>query len=288
MQVTFHGVRGAIPVPGSETQRYGGNTSCVEVRTDHGELLVLDAGTGIIELGRKLVAGAFGRGEGRAALLLTHAHWDHIQGFPFFAPAFVPGNRLVIYGPGWGTGRGAAVLEGVLEGQMNPHYSPLHTMRNLGASIKLVAASGTDEASSFDGATLRAHVTPHGATSALAWRIEAAGRALVYAPDAGYDAEHLPDASVAFYRGADLLIHDCTYTPEDRAGREKRGHASACEAVAAAIRAGVRHLALTHYAPDYDDELLDALAERTRSLLDAGGGRGIALTAAREGLTLHL
>lgn len=288
MEVSFHGVRGAIPVPGPETRRYGGNTSCVAVRTGGGDLLVLDAGTGIIGLGRELMTGALGRGEGQAALLLTHAHWDHIQGFPFFAPVFMPGNRLVIYGPGWGPGHGPAALEGILEGQMNPHYSPLHTIRNLGAAIELVTASGSGEAYSFGEATLRAHANPHGATPALAWRVEATGRALVYAPDAGYDAERIPEASLALYHGADLLVHDCTYTPEDRAGREKRGHASLREAVAAAVRADVRHLVLTHYEPDYGDDLLDALAERARSLLDAEGGRAIALTAAREGLTIAL
>src|SRR5262249_6407000 len=138
MEVVFWGVRGSVPAPGPETNRYGGNTSCVELRTAGGDLVILDAGTGIIPLGRKLMAGEHGRGAGEAAVFLSHAHWDHIQGFPFFGPVFVPGNRVTIYGPG----RSSPMLEGILEGQMNPHYSPLHTMRNLGAAIDVKAVDG--------------------------------------------------------------------------------------------------------------------------------------------------
>ena len=99
MEVTFHGVRGSIPAPGPETIRYGGNTCCVSVRSDQGKLLVLDMGTGIISLGRQLLRTEFGKGQGHGAILLSHAHWDHIQGFPFFAPVFIPGNRFSVFGP---------------------------------------------------------------------------------------------------------------------------------------------------------------------------------------------
>src|SRR5262245_47358293 len=99
MQVTFWGVRGSVPAPGPETNRYGGNTSCVELRTEAGALIVLDAGTGAIPLGRTLLSGPFGEGKGEAAIFLSHAHWDHIQGFNFFAPVFVPGNKLAVFGP---------------------------------------------------------------------------------------------------------------------------------------------------------------------------------------------
>ena len=285
MEVTFYGVRGSIPAPGPETNRYGGNTSCVGVRSASGRLLILDAGTGIITLGRQLMGTDFGRGKAEGALLLTHAHWDHIQGFPFFPPVFIPGNHFTIYGPG----RGSAMLEGILEGQMNPNFSPLHTMRNLGAAIDLVAVDG-ERIESFEegGVVLRGHLNPHGSTTALAFRLDEAGRSLVYAPDAGYDAEAIPDRTIEFYRGADVLIHDCTYSPEDRRGRERRGFASITEAARAAVRAGVKHLVMTHYDQDYSDEAVDALVGRTRRLLDEQGGAGIALTAAREGLTLNV
>jgi phosphoribosyl 1,2-cyclic phosphodiesterase len=285
MQIAFHGVRGSIPAPGPETNRYGGNTSCVSVRSRAGGLLILDAGTGIISLGRQLKAAEFGQGHGVAAVLISHAHWDHIQGFPFFAPVFVGGNRFTIYGPG----RSSAMLEGILEGQMNPHFSPLYTMRNLGAQIELRALDpALCEPRQESGVALSWHLNPHGSTSALAYRLEEDGHALVYAADAGYPPNEIPGEAIAFYRGADVLIHDCTYSPEDRAARITRGFSSVHEAATAAVRAGVKHLVMTHYDQDYSDEMVDALSERTRRFLDEQGGREIALTAAREGMTLEI
>ncbi len=295
MEATFHGVRGSIPAPGPETNRYGGNTSCVSVRTRGGALLIFDCGTGAIKLGRQLMATGFGKGRGAAAILISHAHWDHIQGFPFFAPIFIPGNRFTIYGPS----RSQGVLEGILEGQMNPHFSPLQTMRNLGSTIE-VAAVNVEEDEEFieSGLLIRGHLNPHGTTKALAYRLEEIGeiggqpgaerRSLVYASDAGYPPEGPPPGTLAFYRGADVLIHDCTYTPEDRASRVSRGCSSLADAAACAVRAEVKHLVMTHYDQDYGDDVVDAMAERCRRLLDEQGGRGIRLTAAREGLTIEV
>lgn len=286
MKVTFWGVRGSVPAPGPEMNRYGGNTACVEVRTNRGALVVLDAGTGLIQLGRTLMSGALGTGKGEAAILLSHAHWDHIQGFPFFSPIFVPGNRITLYGPG----RSPAMLEGILEGQMNPHFSPLHTMRNLGATIDLVAVDGGFKDASFHCAGLKvtARLNPHGVTQALAYRIEEEGRTLVYASDAGYPPEGPSLPVRELYRGADVLIHDCTYSPEDRAERLGRGFASIAEAALAAVEARARRLVMFHYDQDYGDDVVDALAERTRRLLDDSGGEAIELVPAREGLTLTI
>jgi ribonuclease BN (tRNA processing enzyme) len=241
------------------------------------------------QLGKKLMAAEFGRGEGVAAILVSHAHWDHIQGFPFFNPIFVPGNRFTVYGPG----RSSAMLEGILEGQMNPHFSPLYTMKNLGATIEL-AAIDTDKDEEFieSGLLVRGHLNPHGTTTALAYRLEETvgqgKRVLVYASDAGYPPSGPSDKAIKLYRGADVLIHDATYTPEDRAARMSRGFSSIADAALCAVRAQVKHLVLTHFDQDYGDDLVDALAERCRLLLDEQGGKGIALTAAREGLVLDV
>ncbi len=286
MKATFWGVRGSVPAPGPEMNRYGGNTACVELRTTSGALLMLDIGTGAIPFGRKLMTGPFGKGAGELLLFLSHAHWDHIQGFPFFAPVFVPGNRFVVHGPG----RSSSMLEGILEGQMNPHFSPLYTMRNLGASIDLVPVDGAAKDPSFEvhGVRVLARLNPHGVTQALAYRFEEDGRALVYASDAGYPAGG-PSADVrALYEGADVLIHDCTYSPEDRAQRLARGFSSIADAAQAAVEAGVKKLVMFHYDQDYGDDLVDALATRTRRLLDEAGGREVALVAAREGLSLDV
>jgi phosphoribosyl 1,2-cyclic phosphodiesterase len=286
MEATFWGVRGSVPAPGPETNRYGGNTSCLELRTGSGALFIVDMGTGAIPLGRKLMTEACGKGGGEVQLFLSHAHWDHIQGFPFFAPVFVPGNRLTVYGPG----RSSSMLEGILEGQMNPHFSPLHTMRNLGASIDLVAVNGMAKDPSFDcvGVRVQARLNPHGATQALAYRFEENGRALVYASDAGYPSGGPSDEVRTLYEGADVLIHDCTYSPEDCAQRRSRGFSSIADAARVAVESRVKKLVMFHYDQDYSDDHLDALAQRTRHLLDELGGTRIALVAAREGLTLQL
>ncbi len=284
MKASFWGVRGSIPAPGPETNRFGGNTACVELRDAQDNLVILDAGTGLIALGRALLQGPLGKGMGHASVILSHTHWDHIQGFPFFAPVFVPGNRFTVYGPG----RSEAMLEGILEGQMNPHFSPLYTMKNLGAEIDLKAVADDGSVFSCAGFSVQARSNPHGATRALALRFEENGKSLVYASDAGY-APGGPTVDVrALYRGADILIHDSTYTPEDRARRLDRGLSSVADAVSAAVAAQVKRLVLFHYDQDYGDDVVDALISLGRRLLDEHGGQSIELTAAYEGLTLSL
>jgi phosphoribosyl 1,2-cyclic phosphodiesterase len=296
MEVTFWGVRGSIPTPGPETNRYGGNTACVSVRTAGGKLIIIDMGTGAVNLGRALMPSEFGNGSGEATMLLSHTHWDHIQGFPFFPPIFVPGNRFDIYG----AARSSSMLEGILEGQMNPHFSPIYTLKNLGATIAILAVPQEDgKLRDLSSTTqrrrapfvlydlmVRALPNPHGTTTSLAYRLQENGRALVYASDAGYPPEGPSDAMLSLYRDADVLIHDCTYSPEDRAQRLSRGFSSYVEAVDAAVRANVKHLVMFHYDQDYSDDYVDELKARCRAELDARGGEGIALTAAAEGLTL--
>lgn len=284
MEVTFWGVRGSIPAPGPGTVRYGGNTSCVSIRTSKGALLVLDCGTGARNLGVTLLAddaaGKFAAGTGEAAILLSHTHWDHIQGFPFFGPLYVAGNTFHIYG----AAESSALLEGILEGQMAPQYFPVQTLKNMGAHIDIVAmAAGVSR--DILGCRVTAAINPHGRTGAMAFRIEEAGRSVVYASDAGYGPAG-PSADVlALYRGADLLIHDSTFTPEDRARYPHRGLASVTEAVNAAITSGARKLALFHYDQDYADADVDRLVERGRRALDDSHA-AIELCAAVEGSTL--
>jgi phosphoribosyl 1,2-cyclic phosphodiesterase len=298
VEVTFWGVRGSIPAPGPETNRYGGNTSCVSVRTTSGKLVIIDMGTGAINLGRALMPTEFGSGGGEVTVLLSHAHWDHIQGFPFFAPIFVPGNRMNVYG----AARSSAMLEGILEGQMNPHFSPIYTLKNLGASISILAvpveevrlrdlsSTTTRRRAPFviDSMLIRAVANPHGSTTALAYRLQEDNRALVYASDAGYPPEGPTEAVMRLYRDADVLVHDCTYSPEDRAERLSRGFSSYVEAAAAAVAARVKHLVMFHYDQDYSDDTVDELYARCRAELDARGGGGIKLTAAHEGLSLTI
>ena len=281
MELTFWGVRGSIPAPGPATVRYGGNTACVSLRPSSKGLIVLDCGTGARNLGITLMEGAFGKGAGEASILLSHAHWDHIQGFPFFVPLYQPGNKFHIFGGA----KSSSMLEGILEGQMAPQYFPVQTLKNLGASIDIVAIA-EGEPFEVERCQVRARTNPHGRAGAMAFRIEDAGRVVVYASDAGYGAGGPPAASLELYRGADVLIHDSTYTPEDGRRYADRGYSSVEDAVGAAIAAGVKRLVLFHYDQDYTDTEVDALCARGRRLLDERGARDIDVVGAVEGSTL--
>src|SRR5499433_819982 len=223
MHVRFFGTRGSIATPGPQTLRYGGNTSCVEVTTKSGTLIVLDMGTGAAVLGRELVA----RGEPlRGHILISHTHWDHIQGIPFFAPLFVPGSQWDIYGP---KDLGQSLRE-ALAGQMQYAYFPV-TLDQCGAKIRYHdLVEGTFD---VDDIKVSTHYLNHPAL-ALGYRLEADGVALVYACDhepygrqlargvgeiRGNDRRH-----ATFLAGADLVIHDAQYTASEYASKSGWGH----------------------------------------------------------------
>ncbi len=280
MRIRFWGVRGSIPAPGPETNRYGGNTSCVSIHTAAGKLVIIDMGTGLMHLGNSLMAGEFGKGQGTAAILLSHTHWDHIQGLGFFAPVFIAGNQFNL----WGPGGSPDALEAILEGQMDPNFSPLQTLKNFSAKFD-VAAAHPGVPFEAEGLRVTARLHAHGGTTALAFRIEEAGRVFVYASDVGYPETGAEPDAIAFYAGADVLLHDTTYRPEDQATRRNRGFSSYDEATAVAIAAKVKRLVTFHYDQDYSDDDVDqivAACERTLA------PHGIAVTPAREGDELEI
>ncbi len=280
MRIRFWGVRGSIPAPGPETNRFGGNTSCVSIDTAAGKLVIIDMGTGLMHLGNSLMAGAFGKGQGTAAILLSHTHWDHIQGLGFFAPVFIAGNQFNL----WGPGGSPDALEAILEGQMDPNFSPLQTLKNFSAKFD-VASAHPGVPFEAEGLVVTARLHAHGGTTALAFRIEEAGRVFVYASDVGYPETGAEPDAIAFYRGADVLLHDTTYRPEDQATRRNRGFSSYDEATAVAIAAKVKRLVTFHYDQDYSDDDVDqivAACERTLA------PHGIAVTPAREGDELEI
>jgi ribonuclease BN (tRNA processing enzyme) len=213
---------------------------------------------------------------------------------------FVAGNAFTVYGPG--PGGSSDVLEDILEGQMDPNFSPLQTLKNFSARFD-VHAIELGVPLSTQGLTITAREHPHGSTTALAFRItepgasgspgdSAAGsseRTFVYASDVGQPTADGPDPdAVAFYRGADVLLHDATYRPADQATRRNRGFSSYEDAAAAAVAAGARRLVTFHYDQDYTDDDVDELVASCRRALDARGGAAIGLVPAREGDELEI
>jgi len=284
VKIKFWGVRGSIPAPGPDTVRYGGNTSCVSVHTASGGLVIIDMGTGLMHLGNALMTGAFGKGGGRATILLSHTHWDHIQGLGFFPPVFIGGNQFTVYGPG----NSPDVLEQILEGQMDPNFSPLQSLKNFSATFDVRSIVAETKAVEVEGVSITAREHAHGKVNALGFRIEENGKSFVYASDVGYPETGAPLEDIRFYKGADVLLHDTTYKPEDQDTRRNRGFSSYEDAADAAVRAKVKRLVMFHYDQDYTDDDVDAICIAARTALDARGGKDIGLVPAREGDELEI
>jgi phosphoribosyl 1,2-cyclic phosphodiesterase/CheY-like chemotaxis protein len=287
MLVRFWGTRGSLAKPGPGTVRYGGNTSCVEVRSAAGTLLVIDCGTGAHGLGQALLAGPVQPLRGH--LLISHTHWDHIQGIPFFAPLFVPENEWDIYAPH----SLDQSIRDTLAGQMQYTYFPV-TLEALGAKIRYHdLVEGTFQVGDI---TVRSRYLNHPALT-LGYRLEADGVSIVYSCD-HEPFSHQPAADKAgisdqdrrhadFLRNADLVIHDAQYTAKEYANKIGWGHSTAEFAVDICNAVGVKKLALTHHDPMRDDDAVDQIIAAMRDRLSTSGS-SLHVFAAAEGETLEL
>jgi phosphoribosyl 1,2-cyclic phosphodiesterase len=271
LTVRFRGVRGSIPSPARENIRYGGNTSCVEVRCGD-QLLILDAGSGIRCLGDDL-AKEFGPRPIEADLLVSHTHWDHIQGLPFFAPAYSPHNRIRIIA----LNGHASVVEQALRNQMSPLHFPVGLEQMLGiVEISELTSHHADLGNFSIQVTSLNH--PGGCAG---FRLETNAAAIGYLPD------HEPfgavdprrKALVEFVRNLDLLILDTQYTDEEYPNRVGWGHGFLSASVALAVEAGVHRLALFHHDPSHSDDQIDQMIETAHTL---AGNMTLAIHAAAE------
>ncbi|OGL58947.1 MAG: hypothetical protein A3J27_07945 [Candidatus Tectomicrobia bacterium RIFCSPLOWO2_12_FULL_69_37] len=290
MRVRFWGTRGSIAKPGPSTLRYGGNTSCVEVESADGTLLVLDCGTGVHGLGQQLVTTRKPPFKGH--LLVSHYHWDHIQGFPFFTPLFIPGNEWHIYGPGGMDQQ----LKTILAGQMTYSYFPI-TLEEFGSSVHYHNLGE----GSFDIGNVRltTQYTNHPALT-LAFRIEAGGAVFVYVPDhepnslfpldskPGSLPLHVQDRRhVEFLKGADFLVHDAQYTLAEYPAKVSWGHSPYEKSVEYALAGGAKRLAFFHHDPLRTDEDVERIVLSARESVRKTG-RKLDVIAAEEGLEIEI
>ncbi len=288
--VRFWGVRGSIPTPGPRTRRYGGNTSCVEVRAGD-TLLVFDAGTGMRELGLHLLRSR--PKELTVHLFLSHPHWDHIQGFPFFGPAYVESTTLYVYGP-----KGDDKNYQLLSGQMANAYFPVR-FADLGANI--VARSFTGTSVKAGELRVKSFGQKHPGGS-MGFRVEHGDKSVVFATDSELDQQlidptivtrdpealrELPDELVQAVQGADLLIADAQYTDAEYPTKVGWGHPRATTVVDLAAQAGVRQLALTHHDPMHSDREVDLMVLECQERAAAHGVE-LEVFGAREGVTMKV
>jgi len=301
MKIKFWGTRGSIAVPGPDTNKYGGNTACLEISDDE-TLAILDAGTGLRALGEDLLRRTPVGKKIEGHLFLSHFHFDHIVGFPFFKPLYMPGNQFTVYGCE-GTGRR---LESIFVGQMSPEYFPV-TLAEMPAKLSFVQL--TSRPIQLNKWTITPAYVNHPGL-ALAYKIETEKSKLVYMTDnepfryllrqqarrqdvfddldrGEVELEREDLMLVDFLQGADVLVHDGQYTQEEYRTKTGWGHSFFDYAVALAQKGGVKKLLFFHHDPDRTDAALDLLVERARAQSSATGSP-LEVDGAREGMEIVL
>jgi phosphoribosyl 1,2-cyclic phosphodiesterase len=253
MKLKFYGTRGSAPVCDAGFQEFGGNTTCVRLAfPDTNTIAIIDAGTGIRNLGKDLLA--MGHKQERIVIAFSHFHWDHIQGFPFFAPAYDVAQNIVILA--LGQDRTIGNLREIFETQMQAQYFPVQ-FDHMGATFEFLHLDKASE--QFTGAnnalatvTANRHHHPGGS---YGYRVAYAGKVLVFCTDIEH-GDSIDQHVVELARGADLLVHEAQYTAEELKLKKGWGHSSYDQALQVAEMAGVKCLAMTHHDPDHDDAFL--------------------------------
>jgi phosphoribosyl 1,2-cyclic phosphodiesterase len=287
MKFRFWGVRGSIPSPGPRTVRYGGNTTCIEVRTGDGTLIVLDAGTGLYALAQDLMARrAQGDGDIHANIFITHSHWDHIHGLPFFAPLFVKGSRVCLHGAHDPvTGKG---IEHVMAVQLQNSYFPVGEER-MDATIDYRTLEVGEPC--HLGETRIDNVVMNHPVTNLGYRITSGGKSLFFTGDHEPFADpHLQDRQRdidAAMAGVDALIVDCSYTIQEYPAKRGWGHGTFDGALEMALRTGARALYCTHHEPTRSDDELETVFAEALARFE-GRLHGLRVVLAREGLEVEL
>jgi phosphoribosyl 1,2-cyclic phosphodiesterase len=266
MNITVWGSRGSVPVSGPDSLRYGGDTTCVEVRTERGDVVILDAGTGIRPLGNWILKEAAPPRE--MHFLLTHAHWDHVMGFPFFRPLYRKAFTLRFHG----CSSAQESIHAFLGETMRPPFFPV-SLSDVGATLHFETACSSE----FEIGELRVRTCPLShPNGGVGFRISERGRSFVFIPDNEFTYAHpggrALDDYAAFADGADLLIHDAEYGPDEYEKlRRSWGHSAFTDTVRLASKAGVRRLLLWHLNQDRTDAEADAIAAQAGAAARAAG-----------------
>lgn len=272
IKVVIYGCRGSIPVNGPEFDKYGGSTSCILVTSDDAANIgIIDAGTGIRHLGKHIMQDETLR-ERPIVIAFTHFHWDHIQGLPFFEPAYVKGRKIAMLA--LGRDRPIDDLERVFSVPMQREYFPVQ-LCDMGANFEFLLPN--EDIRFFPAAVVTARKHQHPG-SAYSYRLTRGGKSIVFCTDIEHGTDLDPDI-VDFCRGADLLLHDAQYTPDELANRRGWGHSSYLQAIECARLAGVKKLVLTHHDPDHNDSFLAEIETRSKELFPN-------CVLARENMTL--
>ena len=305
MKIRFWGVRGSIPCPGPDTMKYGGNTACIELRFENSErLIIVDAGSGIRQLGDHMVKNDLPKGPVNADIFLTHTHWDHILGFPFFTPIYIPGTKLRVYGPSTFEEES---LEDVIGGQLVYRYFPVR-QAELASDIEYLDLK-EEHLDLGDGITVVTKYLNH-PVSCLGYRFEYDGKVFCTAydtepfrnifctdpDDPSYDETMAKEGELVaaeqnqrieeFMKDADLMVQDAQYTREEYVSSKLGwGHGTFEQAIAAGKRARVKRMALFHHDPVRTDAQIDALAEKYCTSANTGP---MEVFFAREGAEIEI
>ena len=268
MKIRFWGVRGSIPTPGERTAKFGGNTSCVEITTNSGETLIFDAGTGIRELGLDFLRRNDRSDE--AHLFISHVHWDHVQGFPYFVPAYLADMKINIYS--------GMDIKKPFSIQMEPPFFPIRLDElNSDITFHVLDKNGID----INGVSIKPFSLVH-PQEVYGFVIKDGGRKIVYSTDTEHEIGGKHEKYIEAIRGADVLLFDAQYTPEEYIkGRVGWGHSTYEAAIEIAKMADVKKLVLFHHEPTHDDATVEAIEKDAQKLFPD-------IIAAREGMTLEV